>query len=89
MDAFGFLSATSAPKDEAVADRWRWKTGAVDSECEESIASSGWQARGDHHGERVCACRSFKISQPTHPLLSSALHTLRVTFLAFPLSVSL
>jgi hypothetical protein len=29
MDASGFLSATSAPQDEAVADRRRRKTGAV------------------------------------------------------------
>jgi hypothetical protein len=32
-------------------------------ECEESIASSGWQARGNRHGECVCACRSFKITR--------------------------
>jgi hypothetical protein len=43
MDASG-SSATSAPQEEAVADRRRRKTGAVESECEESIASSGWQA---------------------------------------------
>jgi hypothetical protein len=30
-------------------------------ECEESIALSGWQARGDHHGERVCACRAVAL----------------------------
>jgi hypothetical protein len=56
MDASG-SSTTSAPQEEAVADRRRRKTGAVERECEESIASSGWQARGDHHGERIYACR--------------------------------
>jgi hypothetical protein len=62
-------------KGQSCGGQMEMEDRSIERECEESIASSGWQARGDHHGEHICTCRSFKITQPTHPLLISSLCT--------------
>jgi aryl-alcohol dehydrogenase-like predicted oxidoreductase len=74
MDASGFLSATSAPQEEA--------GGQTETEDRSgmSVRSPLLRVVGKLEAIAMASASAlavaFKISQPTHPLLSSALCTL-------------